>query len=184
MKDGPFPQWIDDGLGEVTLREDGRYDLVFRRHIRKPVEKVWAALTVPERIADWFTRVELDLRVGGRYHVHFDDHGYSVEGEIVELEPLRRLVHTWPDPDPSKPPAVVSYELEPEGEGCRLTFANRGVPREYASAVAGWHAFLEALPGAAEGARTPWSMDRENELRARYAHLLPPGGGAEGGEPA
>lgn len=184
MSDGPFPQWIDDGLGEVTLRDDGRYALVFRRHIRKPVEKVWAALTVPERIADWFTRVELDLHVGGRYHVHFDDHGYSVEGEIVELEPFRLLAHTWPDPDPSRPAAVVRYRLEPEGDACRLTVANLGVPPEYAGAVAGWHAFLEALPGAAEGVRTPWSMEREREIGARYAHLLPAKAETEASAPA
>jgi len=178
MRDGPFPHWIDDGLGEVILRDDGRYDLVFRRLIAKPVDRVWAALTIPERLADWFARVDLELRVGGRYHVHFDDHGYSVEGEIVELEPLRRLVHTWPDPDPSRPAAIVSYDLETQGDGCVLILANRGVPPEYASAVAGWHAFLEALPGAVEGVRTPWSMDRETEIRTRYEHLLPPATGA------
>jgi uncharacterized protein YndB with AHSA1/START domain len=173
MKQAPFPQWIDDSLGEVLLRDDGRYDLIFTRQIRKPVDKVWAALTVPERIADWFTPVDLDLRVGGRYHIHFVEDGYSVEGEIVELEPLRRLAHTWPDPDPTRPPAIVSYDLEREGDGCCLTMANRGVPPEYASAVAGWHAFLEALPGAADGVPTRWSMERETELRGRYEHLLP-----------
>jgi hypothetical protein len=98
---------------------------------------------------------------------------------IIELEPLRRLAHTWPDPDPSQPAAIVRYELEPDGEGCRLTLSNLGVPAQYAGAVAGWHVFLEALPGAVEGVRTTWTMAREDEVRKRYAHLLP-----QAGEPA
>ena len=95
-----------------------------------------------------------------------------MQGGILELKPLRRLAHTWPEPDPSRPASIVSYDLEPEGAGCRLTLANRGVQPEYASAVAGWHAFLEALPGAA--VRTPWSIERETELRACYGHGLLP----------
>ena len=174
MNDGPFAQWIDDPLGEVNRRDDGRYDLVFRRRIHKPLEKVWAALTVPERLADWFATVELELRVGGKYRIVWEDHGYSVDGEIVEFEPPTRLAHTWPDPDPARPPALVRYELEPDGDGCRLTFSNLGVPAQYLGAVAGWHVFLEALPGAADGVRTPPSPEREAEVGKRYAHLLPP----------
>ena len=173
MTEHPHRVLSGGDLGEVSLREDGRYDLLFRRRFDRPMEKVWAALTIPERIADSFARVELEPRVGGRYHIHFDEHGYSVAGEIVEFEPPTRLAHTWPDPDPSRPPATVRYVLEPDGDGCRLTFTNTGVPPEYVSAVAGWHAFLDALPGAAEGVCTPWSAAAEAEILARYADQLP-----------
>ena len=72
-----------------------------KRRIKKPIEKVWAALTVAERLADWFSPVEIDLVVGGRYRILFTDMDYIVEGRILELEPLRRLTHTWPDPETS-----------------------------------------------------------------------------------
>jgi hypothetical protein len=39
----------------VIRKTDNGYEIVFVRRLAKPIEKVWAALTVPERIADWFT---------------------------------------------------------------------------------------------------------------------------------
>lgn len=173
MTPGPFASLISDELGEVIPRADGRFDVRFERRIRKPVEKVWAAITVAERLADWFAPVEIDLRVGGRYRIHFTDMDYIVEGVITELTPLRRLAHTWPDPeDPRYADAFVRYDLEPDGEGCRLRLLNTALPRKYLGAVAGWHTFLEALPGAAEGIRTPWSMERETEMGERYRDIL------------
>jgi uncharacterized protein YndB with AHSA1/START domain len=41
---------IDDRLGEVRKTDDGD-EPTFERRLAQPIEKVWAALTVPERIA-------------------------------------------------------------------------------------------------------------------------------------
>lgn len=173
MTPGPFAVLISDELGQVIARDDGRYDIVFERRIKKPVEKVWAALTIPERLADWFAPVEIDLRLGGAYRIHFADMDYTVVGAITELEPPRRLTHTWPDPeDPRYADAYVRYELEPDGDGCRLRLTQTALPRKYLGAAAGWHVFLEALPGAADGIRTLWTMERETEMGARYRHIL------------
>jgi uncharacterized protein YndB with AHSA1/START domain len=171
MTSGPFSAFIDDELGQVIARSDGRYDIVFERRIKKPLEKVWAALTIPERLADWFGNVDLELRVGGHYRISWEGEDYTVDGEIIELDPPRRLVHTWPDGSPT--PAICRYELEPDGDGCRLRFANEGVPPQYVASVAGWHVFFEALPGAVEGIRTKWTMEHEQEVLKRYQHLLP-----------
>jgi uncharacterized protein YndB with AHSA1/START domain len=166
---GPCRQ-TDDSLGTVTRRGEV-YDLVIERRIQKPVAKVWAALTVPERIADWFTPVELDLRIGGIYRLSFPQDGYSIDGVILELEPMRVLAHSWPDP--AHADSVVRYELEPDGGGCRLTFTQTGLPRQYAGSIAGWHVFLHGLPGATEGMRTEWTRTRENEVLERYKDQLP-----------
>jgi len=174
MRPGPFADLINDDLGTVTFRDDGFFDVVFERRIKRPVEKVWAALTVPERIADWFTTVDIELRVGGRYHLRFEDQGYAVDGVVVELEPPRLLAHTWPGPG-EDPDSVIRYELAPDGDGCRLTFTQTGLPPMFFGAVAGWHTFLEALPGAADGIRTTWTAERETEVGERYAHLKPAG---------
>ena len=42
----------DSAKGDVTI-ENGRIRVVFQRTYRKPIEKVWAALTIPERLEDW-----------------------------------------------------------------------------------------------------------------------------------
>ena len=172
MTPGPFAHLIDDELGRVIARDDGAYDLVLERRLKRPIEKVWAALTVAERIADWFTQVELDLRIGGIYRLTFPEQNYRMEGVIVELEPLRRLAHTWPHDE--HPHSVVRYELEPDGDGCRLSLTQTALPRTLLSGKApGWHTFLEALPGAADGVRTVWSAEREREIGKRYAEVLP-----------
>lgn len=45
-----------------TIEEvDGRHVLRFERRFRHPVEKVWDAITRPERITQWFGDGELDL---------------------------------------------------------------------------------------------------------------------------
>lgn len=159
----------DDRLGTVTRTGD-TFAVVFERQIAKPVEKVWAAITVPERIADWFAIVELDLRLGGHYRLRFSPEETPVEGVIVEYEPLRRLAHTWPDPDHAD--SILRYELEPDGDGCRLRFSQSGLPAKYVQAIAGWHVFLDAIPGATEGVRFVWSMEQEKAVLALYKDRL------------
>lgn len=178
---GPFAGLISDELGEVTVQPNGRLELRFERRLKKPIEKVWAAITIAERIADWFTPVEIDLRVGGHYRIRFEGMDGVIEGEVLEVLAPRRFVHTWPDEDPTQPASVITYELEPDGDGCRLRFSQTEIPRKYSGVAAGWHTFFEALPGAAEGIRTPWSMEREQAVGERYRDVLaalPPPKGA------
>ncbi len=159
----------DNANGTVSPTGD-TFEIVFERRINKPIDKVWAALTVPERIADWLAIVDLDLRLGGHYRLKFATEDPEMMGEIIEFEPLRLLTHTWPDPD--HPSGVVRYELEPDDEGCRLRFTNSGLPAKYARSVAGWHVFLDAVPGATEGVRNVWSMEREEVILKLYSDQL------------
>ena len=41
MTPGPFAHLIDDELGRVIARDDGAYDLVLERRLKRPIEKVW-----------------------------------------------------------------------------------------------------------------------------------------------
>ena len=55
----------DYGTMETTA--DGRYILRYERRLRHPVEKVWAALTEPDRMEEWWARAAvLELAEGGR----------------------------------------------------------------------------------------------------------------------
>lgn len=158
----------DDRLGTITRHGD-RYDLSYVRRIAKPIETVWAAITTPERIADWFTTVELEPRLGGLYRLSFED-GYALDGEIVAFEPPRLLAHTWPDP--AHPESVVRYELAPDGDGCVLRFSQTAIGREHMDSVGGWHFFLDAIPGAIEGRRHNWTKAAEIEIMALYKDRL------------
>jgi uncharacterized protein YndB with AHSA1/START domain len=157
--------------GEVRLIGDN-YEMVFVRRLSKPIEKVWAALTVPERIADWLApaTIEPDLRLGARFNLDFGDGKRRASGEIVALEPGRLLAWTWPSSDQEQGPvpSVVRFELAPDGEGCALILTSRGPGRPHPNEAAGWHTHLEGLDGAADGVRTAWNAEREKVHQARY----------------
>jgi uncharacterized protein YndB with AHSA1/START domain len=158
----------DDRLGSVT-RDGDRFDLAYVRRIAKPIEQVWAAITTPERIADWFTTVELEPRLGGLYRIIFEG-GYAMDGEITAFDPPRRFAHTWPDP--AHPDSVVRYEPEPDGDGCVLRFSQTAVGRADLDCMGGWHIFLDAIPGAIEGRRHGWTRVAEDQILKLYRDRL------------
>jgi len=162
-------QTPEDRMG-VATRTGETFSLVFERRIAKPIDKVWAAITVPERIADWFAIVDIDPRLGGHYRIRFSPDDTPIAGEIVEWDPPRRLAHTWPDDDHA--PATIRYELEPDGEGCVLRFSQTGVPVIWIDSVAGWHLFLDAIPGAVDHVKFNWTKEVETALMDLYRPRL------------
>jgi Uncharacterized conserved protein len=94
--------------------------------LASPAE-AWAALTEPERIAEWFTDASPLGEVGTTYRLDFGD-GSVVEGVVTELEPGHRFAHTWAwaDADPRQE-TVVSWTVEPiPGGRARVTLVHDG----------------------------------------------------------
>ena len=157
----------DARLGDVTMNGD-TLQVVFERHYRASVERVWAAITTPERIAAWFAPAEIDLRAGGS--LSLDANGRRMKMRITICDPPSPLVWVW---NIGGHDTLVRFDLAPEASGCRLTLTHSGVPRIGAGVRAGWHAHLEALPDALEGRSTPWEMKvaREAALNSAYPKL-------------
>ena len=160
----------DDDLGEVR-REGDTVEIVFRRRYARPVEKVWAALTVPERITDWFAETTVDrMAVGGTMQLYFTGADYRSIARIETYDPPRRIAWVWSEPDGSKA-SRVRFDLEPDGDGCRLTLTHSDLAAADSKGVAaGWHAHLEAIPDAADGVFTPWDrlIEREKRIHDLY----------------
>ncbi len=159
-------RWIDKYTeGRVTALADLRTVLegtpmtpstaiptqVFRVHIRAAPEAVWEAITSPAWSARYgYGPVDYDLRVGGavrgRATEGLQARGVQadiVAGEILELDPPRRLVQTYSmlfdDAVRAEPPTRVTWEIEPIGDGVtRLTVVHEldGAP-EHARLVSG-----------------------------------------------
>ena len=166
------PLLSDAPLGEVSRNADRTLEVVFRRHYNAPIEKVWAALTIPERLADWFAVAEVDLRVGGALRLDWGG-GNVAEMQITVCEPPRALAWVWRLRDRD---TLVRFDLTPEAGGCALVLTHSGVPVVGGQGVrAGWHAHLEGLPEAIEGRATPWSTKeaREAALAPDYPPLAP-----------
>jgi len=123
-------------------------------------ETVWRFLVDPERATRWMGQAAtFDPRPDGLYRVEVIP-GHTARGEFVELDPPRRLVHTfgW-EPGGDGPNAVppgsstVEIELVPDGDGTLLRFTHRDLPDSAAaeSHAKGWDHYLERLVIAAPG---------------------------------
>jgi uncharacterized protein YndB with AHSA1/START domain len=161
-------------LGHIR-RAGETAEIVFHRRLARPIEKVWAALTVPERLADWFADVEfLDLRMGGAIRLNFAHADHRFQGTIVAYDPPRRIAWTWPKADGSQ--STVTFELQPDGQNCRLTLTETGLAwSDGAGNGAGWHAHLQAIEDACDGVRTPWARlaEREQVVSGAYRAMAP-----------
>jgi len=128
-------------------------------------ETVWELLVDPEQAVRWMGQVaSLDARTGGEYRVEVIP-GHIAVGEFVEVDPPRRLVHTWGwevGSDSVRPGSTtIEYELIPTATGTTLRFSHRDLPNAEtaASHAHGWDHYFDRLAAAAEGrdpGRDPW----------------------------
>ncbi len=158
-------------LGTVQELADG-YRLRFERHLRHPIEKVWAALTIPVKRAQWFAPGEMELTLGGRVALAFTSGESVIDGQITALEPPSLLEFTWTDKGDDL--GFVRWELSPADAGTHLVLTHTlsetartfGLP-----ALAGWHTLLENLAVLLDG-RIPTELpDRWQEFHDHYAEL-------------
>ena len=156
--------------GTVHKRADG-YQLRFERHLRHPVEKVWAALTNPAQLAQWLAPGEIELTLGGRVYLAFTDGDGVIDGRVTAIAPPRLLEFTWTDKDNDL--GFVRWELIADDGGTRLVLTHT-VPeaaRDFGlPALAGWHTLLEQLVALLDGQPFP------QRPLARAARRLRPGG--------
>ena len=83
-----------DAPGQVTATDDA-LQVVFHRHYARPIEKVWAAITTPERLADWLADAEIEMRTGGKIRLSWNDGAHTMEGRVLVCEPPKSFAWTW-----------------------------------------------------------------------------------------
>jgi uncharacterized protein YndB with AHSA1/START domain len=117
-----------------AARLDARPSLTLTRRLRARPEKVYAAWTEPENLAQWFgpasarpgsVHAELEVRVGGRYRIRFENNDgehFEVGGHYREVVPNERLVFSWAWHSTPERESLVTISLRPEGTGTLLTF--------------------------------------------------------------
>ncbi|MFN3537342.1 MAG: SRPBCC domain-containing protein [Brevundimonas sp.] len=156
---------------------EGGWELRFERRLRHSPERVWAALTTPGGLKCWLAEANIEGRDGGRMDLRFtqpatadfpDTEACRTQyNEVLVWRPVTRFDHTFGDPE-----SVVSWRLEPDGDGTCLTLIHR-VPRSWecdlSRTLSGWHHHMEGLEDAVQGVAHLWSWARWNALRAAYA---------------
>jgi uncharacterized protein YndB with AHSA1/START domain len=73
-----------------------------------------------------------------------------VEGEVLEIDPPRRLVQSfsahWDAAMEQEEPSRVTWEIEPQGESCRLRVTHEGLTAAATAQVSGgWPQILSGL---------------------------------------
>ena len=126
--------------------------IVYTIYIASTPEKVWQALTTAEFSRQYFSgfAIEADLRVGGAFVARAPDGSVHISGEVFECDPPRKLTITWnvnwPALVEKLGPTLVTYEIEPVGDSCRLTVVHDQL-RDGANAelYGGWPMILSGL---------------------------------------
>lgn len=141
--------------GTVRQRADD-YQLRFERHLAQPIERVWAALTTPAQLAQWFAPGEIALTLGGEIHLAFTDGQGVIDGEVTALDPPRLLEFTWTDH--GKDLGFVRWELAASDDGTSLVLIHTisNAARDFGlPALAGWTMMLGRLAALLSGQPVP-----------------------------
>jgi uncharacterized protein YndB with AHSA1/START domain len=149
---------------------DGRWRLTFTRRLRHSPEKVWRALTEPEQLLAWFpTDIEGERAPGAALRFRFrDGDAPAIDGEMIVFDPPSVLEFRWGNDE------TLRFELEPDAEGCLLTFVNTfDELGKAARDAAGWHACLDLLGYHLSGEPAPWTpQERWQEVHSSYVEHL------------
>jgi uncharacterized protein YndB with AHSA1/START domain len=144
--------WVA-GLSEIKQRLEQKMEKVYEIYIRTTPERLWEAIVDSEIRSkyNFGAGVESDWTVGSRLEMGVAQAGMKLgEGEILEIDPPRRLVHTlvalWSDEVRSEGASRITWEIEPVADSCHLTVTHDEL-REGANdeLYGGWPMILSGL---------------------------------------
>jgi uncharacterized protein YndB with AHSA1/START domain len=144
--------WVA-GLSEIKQRMERPMEKMYEIYIRTTPERLWEAITDPEIRAkyNFGAGVSSDWQPGSRLEMGgAGAPGPLGDGEVLEVDPPRRLVHTmtalWSDEVKAEGASRVTWEIEQVRDSCRLTVVHDQL-REGANdeLYGGWPMILSGL---------------------------------------
>ncbi|HEY1448509.1 MAG TPA: SRPBCC family protein [Caulobacteraceae bacterium] len=142
---------------------------VYVTYIRSTPQKVWDALTRPEitRLFWFGTEQESAWTPGADWKMSFADGRVADAGKVLEADPPKRLKLEWRhqlNPElHAEGASRCLYEIEPSGEGVRLTVTHEIDVEKSKFIVAvsgGWPQILSSLKSYLETGRALGGSDR------------------------
>lgn len=156
--------------------------------IAAPVEKVWAEITKTGRVQRplYNTVLETDLKPGSPVKYYSPDRKrIFVIGRIVEVEPPRKLSHTYMFTTKDEPPTLVTWELEESAGGCRVTVTHSGWTEAHKApekSAGGWEEILGLLKSEIETGQIPLKTRIMYAVFDRMMFMMPKSTLAENAE--
>lgn len=120
-------------MSKLTMKTEGDTHIIVTRHFAASPEVVFRAHTDPKLIQKWLLGPDgwtmpvciNEARPGGKFRYEWKNDkgcGFYITGEIVEMEPNRRIVHVermfLPDPTPDN---HVETRFDADGMGTLMT---------------------------------------------------------------
>ncbi|MEL6724591.1 MAG: SRPBCC domain-containing protein [Pseudomonadota bacterium] len=100
-------------------------------YLRATPEKVWRHLTEKDLLARWFHETDRDLNAGASFQYlsfHLDKEDRKLMwGDVLEIDPPKRLVHTFTHEWLKGVITTVTWELLPVDGGTQLTMTHTGI---------------------------------------------------------
>ncbi len=131
--------------------------LTLVRRIKAPPQAVFAAFVEPAHILKWWgpdagptLLAEMDVCIGGRFHVVFetlDGELHENRGEYLEIDPPARLVMAWWWASTPERRSRVTVSIRPVNGGSELTVCHEMLFDEASrdSHLWGWNGTLDKL---------------------------------------
>jgi uncharacterized protein YndB with AHSA1/START domain len=144
--------WVA-GLSDLKRDLEKTMEKVYEIYIRTTPERLWEAIVDPAVRAkyNFGMGAHSDWTPGARIEMgSASAAGPLGEGEVLEADPPRRLVHTmtalWSEDVKSEGSSRVTWEIEPVGDSCRLLVTHDQL-REGANSqiYGGWPMILSGL---------------------------------------
>lgn len=105
--------------------------LVMERTYNAPVEKVWQALTDPDKMRKWYFEID-SFKPAVGYEFSFtaqcdaEDGDYLHLCKVTEVEPGRKVTYSWRY-DGYEGISYVTFELFPENNNTLLVLTHKGL---------------------------------------------------------
>ena len=131
-------------------------DFVYVTYIRTTPEKLWEALTQEEFTKQYWAASISDWKKGSSWKLVLNDGRLADTGEVLEVDPPRRLVLKWQNEFRPELKAEgytrCTFEIEREGEMVKLTISHQAErPHKLIDAVSqGWPRVLSSLKSLLE----------------------------------
>jgi uncharacterized protein YndB with AHSA1/START domain len=144
--------WVA-GLSEIKERLERDMEKVFEIYIRTTPERLWEAIVDPEIRAkyNFGAGVSSEWKVGSPITMGVSGKGIELgDGEILEIDPPNRLVHTmtalWSDEVKAEGATRVTWDITPVADSCHLKVTHDQM-REGANdeIYGGWPMILSGL---------------------------------------
>jgi DNA-binding transcriptional ArsR family regulator/uncharacterized protein YndB with AHSA1/START domain len=145
---GALKQRLEQPMADPKLKH------VYEVYIRTTPEELWKAMTDPAFTRQYFygASVESSWKAGASYACRGADGTLYHDGQVLEADPPRKLVHTFGakfrDEFKGDRPSRVTWLIEKKGAVCKLTLVHDDFDAETAtfkSVGPGWNPVLSGL---------------------------------------